>query len=79
LLWNLPEEKLKEMLPPNQMPRIQNGKGVLMLFLCSTDRYSIGKKNYGPLGVAHLIIPFKEKGFPCPIWRYKITIRRSRG
>jgi hypothetical protein len=60
LLWNLPEEKLKEMLPPNQMPRIQNGKGVLMLFLCSTDRYSIGKKNYGPLGVAHLIIPLKD-------------------
>jgi hypothetical protein len=60
LLWNLPEEKLKEMLPPNQMPRIQNGKGVLMLFLCSTDRYSIGQKNYGPLGVAHLIIPLKD-------------------
>jgi hypothetical protein len=60
LLWNLPEEKLKEMLPPNQMPRIQNGKGVLMLFLCSTDRYSIGQKNYGPLGVAHLIIPLKN-------------------
>jgi hypothetical protein len=60
LLWNLPEEKLKEMLPPNQRPRIQNGKGVLMLFLCSTDRYSIGKKNYGSLGVAHLIIPLKD-------------------
>jgi hypothetical protein len=60
LLWNLPEEKLKEMLPPNQMPRIQNGKGVLMVFLCSTDRYSVGQKNYGPLGVAHLIIPLKN-------------------
>ncbi len=60
LLWNLPEEKLKEMLPPNQMPRIQNGKGVLMFFLCSTERYSIGQKNYGPLGVAHLIIPLKD-------------------
>jgi hypothetical protein len=60
LLWNLPEEKLKEMLPPNQMPRIQNGKGVLMVFLCSTDRYSVGQKNYGQLGVAHLIIPLKD-------------------
>ena len=60
LLWNLPEEKLKEMLPPNQLPLIQNGKGVLMLFLCSTDRYSIGQKNYGQLGVAHLIIPLKD-------------------
>jgi len=60
LLWNLPEEKLKEILPLNQMPRIQNGKGVVMLFLCSTDRYSIGQKNYGQLGVAHLIIPIKD-------------------
>ncbi len=60
LLWNLPEEKLKEMLPASQMPQIQNGKGVLMLFLCSTDRYSVGQKNYGPLGVAHLIIPLKN-------------------
>jgi hypothetical protein len=60
LLWNLPEEKLKEILPASQMPQIQNGKGVLMLFLCSTDRYSIGKKYYGPLGVAHLIIPLKD-------------------
>ena len=32
LLWNLPESKLREMLPANQVPRIQNGKGVLMLF-----------------------------------------------
>jgi hypothetical protein len=60
LLWNLSEEKLKEMLPPDQMPRIQNGKGVLMLFLCSTDSYSIGNKKYGQLGVAHLIIPINE-------------------
>lgn len=60
LLWNLPEKKLKEMLPPDQMPRIQNGVGVLMLFLCSTEHYFVGQKKYGQLGVAHLIIPLKD-------------------
>jgi threonyl-tRNA synthetase len=33
-MWNLSEEKLREILAPNQIPRIQNGTGVLMLFLC---------------------------------------------
>lgn len=60
LLWSLPEAKLREILPANQVPRIQNGKGVLMLFLCSTEGYFIGKKQYGSLGVAHLIIPLKD-------------------
>ncbi|MHA8079103.1 hypothetical protein U8593_09100 [Aquirufa antheringensis] len=60
LLWNLPEAKLREILPANQMPRIQNGKGVLMLFLCSTERYFVGEKQYGQLGVAHLIVPLKD-------------------
>lgn len=61
LLWNLPEAKIREILPPNQIPRIQNGTGVLMLFLCSTDTYFIGKKRYGQLGVAHLIIPLNNE------------------
>ncbi|MEY2940407.1 MAG: hypothetical protein RJA67_92 [Bacteroidota bacterium] len=60
LLWNLPESKLREMLPANQVPRIQNGKGVLMLFLCSTENYFVGKHSYNQLGIAHLIIPLKE-------------------
>ena len=25
LLWNLPEAKIREIVPPNQVPRIQNG------------------------------------------------------
>lgn len=60
LLWNLPESKLREMLPANQVPRIHNGKGVLMLFLCNTNNYFVGKHPYDHLGVAHLIIPLKE-------------------
>ncbi len=61
LLWNLPEAKIREIVPPNQVPRIQNGTGVLMLFLCSTDTYFIGKKQYGQLGVAHLIVPLENE------------------
>lgn len=61
LLWNLPEAKIREIVPPNQIPRIQNGTGVLMLFLCSTDTYYIGKKQYGQLGVAHLIVPLENE------------------
>jgi hypothetical protein len=60
LLWELPEEKLKELLPPGQLPRIRNGKGVLMLFLASTENYSIGKRKLGPLGIAHIIIPLQN-------------------
>ena len=47
LLWELPEEKLKEFLPNSQLPRIRNGKGVLMLFLASTENYLIGKRKLG--------------------------------
>lgn len=61
LLWNLPEAKIREIVPPNQVPRIQNGTGLLMLFLCSTDTYFIGKKQYGSLGVAHLIVPLENE------------------
>lgn len=61
LLWNLPEAKIREIVPPNQVPRIQNGTGVLMLFLCSADSYFIGKKQYGHLGVAHLIVPLENE------------------
>jgi hypothetical protein len=60
LLWELPEEKIKEMLPADQIPRIRNGNGVLMLFLASTESYSVGEKKYGKLGVAHLIIPLQN-------------------
>jgi len=60
LLWELPEEQIKKMLPSDQMPRIRNGNGVLMLFLTSTESYSIGKKKYSKLGVAHLIIPLQN-------------------
>ncbi len=61
LLWNLPEAKIREIVPPNQIPRIQNGTGVVMLFLCSTDTYYIGKKQYGQLGIAHLIVPLENE------------------
>jgi hypothetical protein len=61
LLWNLPEAKIREMLPADQLPRIKNGMGTLMLFLCSTDTYYIGKRKYGHLGVAHLIIPLQKE------------------
>ncbi len=60
LLWELPEEKLKEFLPNSQLPRIRNGKGVLMLFLASTENYLIGKRKLGPLGIAHIIIPLQN-------------------
>jgi len=60
LLWELPEEKLKELLAPGQLPRIRNGKGVLMLFLASTENYSIGERELGPLGIAHIIIPLQN-------------------
>ena len=61
LLWNLLEAKIREIVPDNQTPRIQNGTGVLMLFLCSTDTYYIGEKQYGKLGVAHLIVPLENE------------------
>jgi hypothetical protein len=41
LLWELPEAKLKAMLPTGQKPRIRQGKGVVMLFLASTTRWVI--------------------------------------
>lgn len=60
LLWELPEEKLKELLPNGQLPRIRNGNGVLMVFLASTHSYSIGTRKFGALGIAHLIIPLES-------------------
>ncbi len=65
LLWELPEAKLKTMLPAGQKPRIRQGKGVVMLFLASTAQYTLGDKPNGPLAVAHLLIPLdKHLGTP---------------
>ena len=65
LLWELPEAKLKAMLPADQQPRIRNGKGVVMLFLASTAQYTLGDNPSGPLAVAHLLIPLdKHLGTP---------------
>jgi len=49
LLWELPEAKLKAMLPAGQQPRIRDGNGVVMLFLASTTQYTLGDNP--PLGV----------------------------
>lgn len=57
LLWELPEEKLKAMLPADQQPRIRNGKGLVMLFLASTSAHTLGDTPEGPLTIAHLLIP----------------------
>ena len=65
LLWELPEAKLKAMLPSDQQPRIRDGKGVVMLFLASTTQYTLGDNPSGPLAVAHLLIPLdKHLGTP---------------
>ena len=60
LLWELPEKRIREILPADQIPRIQNGNAVFMLFLASTDAYEVGGNKYGHLGVAHLIIPLQN-------------------
>jgi hypothetical protein len=60
LLWELPEAKLKAMLPAGQKPRIRQGKGVVMLFLASTAQYTLGDKPNGSLAVAHLLIPLEN-------------------
>ena len=56
LLWELPEAKLKAMLPADQQPRIRNGKGVVMLFLAVTtvslNFYFIKNTNLELFGVA---------------------------
>ena len=44
-MWNLSEEKLREILASNQMPRIQNGIGVLMPFLCLRTVIMWGRRN----------------------------------
>lgn len=68
LLWELPEAKLKTMLPGNHQPRIREGKGVVMLFLASTAQYTLGNNPSGPLAVAHLLIPLeKHLGAPQTI------------
>jgi hypothetical protein len=68
LLWELPESDLKKMLPEEQQPRIRQGKGVVMLFLASTTKYSLGDNPSGPLAVAHLLIPLeKHLGTPRTI------------
>ena len=68
LLWELSEADLKKMLPQDQQPRIRNGKGVVMLFLASTTKYTLGDNSNGPLAVAHLLIPLeKHLGTPCTI------------
>ena len=65
LLWELPEAKLKAMLPAGQKPRIRKEKGVVMLFLASTAQYTLGDKPNGSLAVAHLLIPLnKHLGTP---------------
>lgn len=66
LSWELSEDKLRSILPSGQEPRIVDGKGILMLFLASTDKYSIGNKEFGKLGVAHLIIPLKNSYISIP-------------
>lgn len=60
LLWELPEAKLKAMLPAGQKPRIRQGKGVVMLFLASTGQYTLGDKPNRSLAVAHLLIPLEN-------------------
>jgi hypothetical protein len=60
LLWELSEADLKKMLPQDQQPRIRNGKGVVMLFLASTTKYTLGDKPNGPLAIAHLLIPLEK-------------------
>lgn len=60
LLWELPEQQLLNILPKDQKPRIQNGKGVLMLFLASTSNYSLGKMDKGQLALAHIIVPLES-------------------
>lgn len=72
LLWELREADLKKMLPEDQQPRIQNGKGVVMLFLASTTQYSLGDKTNGPLAIAHLLIPLeKHLGTPRTVFSRK--------
>jgi hypothetical protein len=60
LLWELPESDLKKMLPQDQQPRIRQGKGVVMLFIASTQQYTLGDNLKGPLAVAHLLIPLEK-------------------
>jgi hypothetical protein len=68
LLWELPEQEIQKMLPPNQKPRIRQGKGVVMLFLASTAQYTLGDQPKGPLAVAHLLIPLeKNLGTPSTV------------
>ena len=68
LLWELPEAKLKAMLPAGQQPRIRDGNGVVMLFLASTAQYTLGDNPSGPLAVAHLLIPLdKYLGTPSTV------------
>ena len=68
LLWELSEADLQKMLPQDQQPRIRNGKGVVMLFLASTTKYTLGDKPNGPLAIAHLLIPLeKHLGTPSTV------------
>jgi hypothetical protein len=68
LLWELPEQQVQKMLPPDQKPRIRQGKGVVMLFLASTAQYTLGDNPNGSLAVAHLLIPLeKHLGTPSTV------------
>ena len=68
LLWELPEQEVQKMLPVGQKPRIRQGKGVVMLFLASTEQYTLGDQPKGPLAVAHLLIPLeKHLGTPSTV------------
>jgi hypothetical protein len=68
LLWELPEQEVQKMLPVGQKPRIRQDKGVVMLFLASTEQYTLGDQPKGPLAVAHLLIPLeKHLGTPSTV------------
>jgi hypothetical protein len=70
LLWQLPPEKLQAMVGPGQKPRIQNGKGTLMLFLAYTNQSYLDSISEGPVSIAHLLIPLENSvAMPATILR----------
>lgn len=55
--WALPESELQTIVGDKFKPAVKDGKGFLMLFIASAEKYYIDEVEFDDLKMAHLIIP----------------------
>jgi|GEM_PF-1178518 len=60
LLWFLPEEQIQKIVGKQFKPIIKDGKGVLMLFIASSEKYFLDNVEFQNLKIAHILIPVER-------------------